>query len=150
MDKIIVWCQNYLTLEALQKYKHWQNFWFCRDRERERERESQRERALQKYKHWQNFLFWERERETWALNYISVPLFQTVFNASNIKEVCRVQPQSIEIFRKVSESWQVGISVPFEYIYSCHWLPLDEPFWTNWLHTLINVNWSCDVAVSGR
>ena len=31
-------------------------------------------------------------------------------------------------------------------IYTCHWLPLDEPFWTNWLHTPINVKWSCDVV----
>ena len=51
---------------------------------------------------------------------------------------------------------EIRISVPREnlgfpylvcknYIYL---LPLDEIFWTNWLHTPINVNWSCRLFMS--
>ena len=35
--------------------------------------------------------------------------------------------------------------IPSYNIYTCHWLPLDKPFRSNWLHTPINVNWTCDV-----
>ena len=31
-------------------------------------------------------------------------------------------------------------------IYICHWLPLYEPFWTNWLHTPMMINWSCEAT----
>ena len=35
-------------------------------------------------------------------------------------------------------------------IYTCRWLRSDEPLWTNWLHILYNVNWSCDVALNAK
>ena len=35
-------------------------------------------------------------------------------------------------------------------IYTCRWLRLDEPLWTNWLHIPYNVNWSCDVALNAK
>ena len=35
-------------------------------------------------------------------------------------------------------------------IYTCRWLCLDEPLWTNWLHIPYNINRSCDVALNTK
>ena len=46
---------------------------------------------------------------------------------------------------RIGDKYQIRLTRP---IYTCHWLPLDKPVWTNWLHTPMNANWSCDVVIS--
>ena len=58
---------------------------------------------------------------------------------------------SLEKFVKMlsNTSQNIDFSHLFN-IYTWHWLSLDEPFKTNWLHTPMKVSWSCDVVVKRR
>ena len=54
-----------------------------------------------------------------------------------------VKDYGLNCRNKTGMCWFVCFRVLHYNIYTRHWLPL-EPFWTNWLHTPMNVNWSCD------